>query len=188
MRRADLAGLPPVRLPPGFALRPFGRGDADRVFQLLIAGFAESSWTPRALRRHFMRSELWRPERMTLVCRADWPVAVAVAWQGRTQPASRGMLQWVTTDAAYRRRGLGRAAVLGALAWMRGQGLRDVYLVTEVWRPAAVHLYLGLGFRPWMEASTAMPAQWVDALGHLARGGYPAPPSPDQNEYTTNPT
>jgi GNAT superfamily N-acetyltransferase len=54
-----------------------------------------------------------------------------------------GYVQWVATDAEYRRRGLGRLAMTAMLAWYEA---RHVTVIELHATPVAEPLYLSLGF------------------------------------------
>jgi GNAT superfamily N-acetyltransferase len=86
----------------------------------------------------------------------------AVAISGRLpNPAHAdnrvGYVQWMSTEPDFRRRGLGRAVLLGLLEWCESMGVDNVELHAS---PAGVHLYRSEGFwegntglalrrRPW---------------------------------------
>ncbi|HUI02161.1 MAG TPA: GNAT family N-acetyltransferase [Acidimicrobiales bacterium] len=61
-----------------------------------------------------------------------------------------GYVQWMSTDVAFRRRGLGRAVLEALLAWYEEAGVDNVELHAS---PAGVALYRSAGF--W-EGSTGL--------------------------------
>jgi ribosomal protein S18 acetylase RimI-like enzyme len=58
-----------------------------------------------------------------------------------------GWVDYLGTRAELRGRGLGRAALLEGLAWMRRQGAERAALVTMSSNAPALHLYGAAGFR-----------------------------------------
>jgi len=82
---------------------------------------------------------------------ADRPIAVAVGVVDRHLPSPRrprglvGYLEWLATDARWRRRGAARLALAGLLDWFDAQSVP----VVDVHASAAARpLYDALGFRP----------------------------------------
>ena len=82
----------------------------------------------------------------------DGVVGTATAWHN---PDFRGMdhgrLHWVAVTPAHQGRGLGRLLVVKALLLMRRWHAR-AYLTTQTTSWIAIHLYLDLGFVPYLAA------------------------------------
>jgi GNAT superfamily N-acetyltransferase len=59
----------------------------------------------------------------------------------------RGYLQRLAVDPTVQGRGLGRALVADALAWLRRRDVTHAVVNTQVTNDRALHLYLSMGFR-----------------------------------------
>lgn len=85
-----------------------------------------------------------------------------------------GSLQWVMTDPAHTGKGLGRAVVTAATSTLDSGGYEHVYLSTDDWRLPAIHVYLELGWNPYLNAPD-MEARWLAIYEQLKRS-----PGPDE--------
>jgi len=173
LRRPTLDGLPDTRVPEGYGLRHFRPGDETDWQAVYDAAFPDIPNRVREKVSELMGSDIWNPDRVSLACLADRPVACAVAWEPPWNAPVTGMVHWVATHPAHRRRGLGRAVVLNILRWMRDGGLRDAVLITEVHRTAALRLYLNLGFEPDFGAAVDMDRRWATVCENLLRENPP---------------
>jgi mycothiol synthase len=168
LKRPGLEGLQEPLAAPGYTLRHFLAGDEAAWAAVYAAAFPEQ---PDPLHIHenvFLKSPLWRPDRVWFACREDVPVACTAAWEdvGLWGPGT-GQVHWVATHREHLRRGLARATVLAALRWMRQNGSRDAVLVTQDYRAAAIRLYLQLGFVPHLGAFPDMAARWAKVAAQL---------------------
>jgi mycothiol synthase len=169
LRRPTLDSLPDSRVPDGYRLRRFRPGDETDWQAVYDAAFPDIPDRVSEKVSELMASDLWNPDRVSLACLADRPVACAVAWEPPWNAPGAGVVHWVATLPAHRRRGLGRAVVLDALQWMRRTGRRTAVLITEVHRTAALRLYLDLGFEPDFGAAADMDRRWALARENLSR-------------------
>ena len=173
LRRETLDGLPAPRAPEGYRFRRLRAGDEAGWQALYDAAFPDIPDRVHEKVSDLMASDLWNPDRVSLACLADRPVACAVAWEPSWNAPGTGMVHWVATHPAHRRRGLGQAVVLDILRWMRDGGHRDAVLITEVHRTAALRLYLALGFEPDFGAAVDMDRRWATLRENLRRGDQP---------------
>lgn len=58
----------------------------------------------------------------------------------------RGFVQRLAVDPAAQRRGIGRALVLDALAWLHADGIDEILVNTQEGNEPALALYQQLGF------------------------------------------
>lgn len=79
-----------------------------------------------------------------------------------------GSLQWVMTDPLQTGKGLGRIVVAAATATLAGGGYNRIYLSTDDWRLPAIHIYLELGWKPFLHAPD-MEARWKAVYEQLKR-------------------
>ena len=169
MRRADLDGLPPVRLPPPYHLRSYRPEDAPGWLRLLRETIGPS-WTERRWRTELATDPALDLAGLFLAVRAD--SVVGSAW-GRpldpANPADAGYVQLVAVDGEHRGHKLGYWLTLRALHHLRGRGARDAVLDTEDHRLAAIELYLRLGFAP-LPTHPTHARRWTDVLRELGRG------------------
>ncbi|MCK7490737.1 MAG: GNAT family N-acetyltransferase [Comamonadaceae bacterium] len=102
----------------------------------------------------------------------DGIVGTTTAWR---DPGFRGVdhgrIHWVAVTPAHQGRGLGRLLVTRALVVLRRWHVR-AYLTTQTSSWIAIHLYLGLGFVPYL-AAPEQAAGW-----DLLRREAPHPPRP----------
>jgi ribosomal protein S18 acetylase RimI-like enzyme len=82
----------------------------------------------------------------TPLARARWTGSGLAAFAMSGAAGANGYLQRLAVHPDGRRRGLARALVEDALAWMRGVGVERVLVNTGVANTAALALYAGFGF------------------------------------------
>lgn len=131
----------PLALPRPNAVRRARR--ADRPAALAVDAVAFSA--PWRLDEPGLREALAAtPTVRFRVATADGRV-VGYAIAGRAGP--RGYLQRLAVHPAAANRGLGRALVVDALAWLQRRGARRALVNTQEGNHAALHLYEALGFQ-----------------------------------------
>jgi len=155
MIRESLEGIADVAVPAGYRLRAFAPGDEPSWAHVeTAAGEFEDE---AAGRGHFAKEfgpHLAEMSERCLLLESDRDVVVgtATAWR---DPGFRGMdhgrLHWVAVTPAHQGRGLGRLLVVKALLLMRRWHAR-AYLTTQTTSWIAIHLYLDLGFVPYLVA------------------------------------
>lgn len=185
MRRADLSGLPELRLPEGYTLRSFRPGDEPHWERIVAAAFGWNRSFGREIRSHFC----FRPERVLFVCAGDIPVATACAWQEPEWEDNCGYLHMVGVDPDHAGRGLGHAVSLAALERMALDGKTQAVLETDDFRLAAVKTYVKLGFRPvagterldarWREVFRKLGLPYGASVSYATRPGSSAGPNED---------
>ena len=152
--------LQPLRLQPGYWLAPWASNLLEAHADVKHRGFrndsdAEIFPTFRSYERCLCLMEAisgsssFLPEATVLIAfgeNGDLFEYVA-AIQGMQHSKEVGAIQNVAVLPDYRRRGIGRALVLGSLHGFRKSGVRRVTLEVTADNIPAVRLYEGLGFR-----------------------------------------
>jgi mycothiol synthase len=144
-----LAAPPVVRLPPGYTLRTYRRGDEARFYEIMeLAGWP--GWNETKLRPWLARIP---PESWFVIIYEQTGEIVATAMglrdHSELQPFG-GELGWVAADPAHAGRGLGMAVCAAVTARLIDAGYRNIHLYTEHWRLAALKTYLKLGYVPFL--------------------------------------
>jgi GNAT superfamily N-acetyltransferase len=153
MARHDLEGIREVPVPAGCRVRTFRPGD-EATWARVETAVGEFSDEARAL-EHFA-SEFGpyageMRERCLFLETADGEVVgTTTAWRNPAfQGRDWGRIHWVAVTPAHQGRGLGRLLVIEALQLMRKWHTR-AYLTTQTSSWVGVHLYLTLGFTPFV--------------------------------------
>jgi mycothiol synthase len=152
MRRPTLEGLPPPRVPAGYALRTYRPGDEGAWGAIMESeqGIG-AGWTVEKVRAAMMDRPQFEPDGLFFVTsdsEGGRPVASAAAWRVPPEERATGYVHMVCALPEHRGRGLGRLVTLATLHFMRERGFTDALLETDDWRLAAVRTYLALGFVP----------------------------------------
>ncbi len=163
-----LLGSPPaVELPEGYRLRQYTDADADAYLALMqMAGFR--TWDREQLAKT-LPSVL--PGGFFL---AEWKAtgALVATAMARHRPIeghpNGGELSWVGADPDHKGKGLGAAVCAAVVARFLQAGYRDIYLLTDDWRLAAIEVYLRLGFEPLLFCE-GMAERWAKVLAQLGR-------------------
>ena len=168
MRRA-LADLPPVVVPDGYALRCFRPGD-EQAWATLMAGNGElGEWNVEKAAAYFAADSRMPLDGAFFITVDGVPVATA---QLHLKPggtyAPTPEVGWVAVHPAHQGRRLAAVVSLAVMHYAAAQGHREVYLLTDDWRLAAVKTYLNLGFEPWLVDATA-PERWRAVREQLER-------------------
>jgi GNAT superfamily N-acetyltransferase len=136
-------------------VRAARRSDLSRIVDLVAAMFAElgtptvpTSWSATVATA--LDARLGRDvAAYVTVDEVDEPVAVAVGLVDQRLPSPRrptgrvGYVEWLATDANYRRRGAARLAAAELLRWFAAEGIKTVDVHASA---AAQALYADLGF------------------------------------------
>ena len=155
----EAATRPPVRpLPEGYALCTFRLGDAAEHLRLMhTAGFAE--WGEKELADAIEKS---LPDGFLVIrhIQTDRIAASAIAQRVPLDGfIEGGELNWVAADPEHRGKGLGYAVCAAATRRFIESGRQWVCLRTDDFRLAAIKVYLGLGYVPYLFAPD-MRARW----------------------------
>ena len=97
------------------------------------------------LTRYASNPALFKEDGFFFIRHGERYVATAFAWQDELD-TSVGHLHWLAVIPKYQRCGLGRVLTLHVLKYHKERGKKSVYLITEVYRHAAIKLYKNLGF------------------------------------------
>ncbi len=152
-------------LPPGYALRQFGPGDEAAYEDLFHLAFADEGRLPETLARvlhgSFFVIEHLASGHLVASC-----VALGVGNSPRHPGA--GQLGWLVTDPSHAGKGLG--TIVSALATNRllAERFTRPFLGTEDFRPAAISIYLRIGWEPFIYAP-GMAERWQAILARRGR-------------------
>jgi mycothiol synthase len=134
--------------PDGVTVRPFepGRDEAAwvAVNNRAFAGHPEQGgWTVATLRAR--EAEPWFDRDGFLLAERDGEL-LGFCWTKIHQPHGWGEIYVIGVDPAHGGGGLGRALVIGGLAYLARQGAGTGLLFVDAANDAAVRLYRSLGF------------------------------------------
>jgi ribosomal protein S18 acetylase RimI-like enzyme len=156
--RATLAMLRPARLGPlaatdvpGIAIRPIAPGEEGRALHALNHAWA-GTWNFRPLTRRALERDL-AGQREGFLVAVDAEGRIAGTVHARFDPSGQnldgGPYAWIsnlTTDPAWRGRGLGRALLGAGIAALHRQGATSVMLGVDAGAAAPLTLYRSTGF------------------------------------------
>ena len=155
MVRPSLEGVGDLPVPPGYRIRAFRPGD-ERWWARVETAAGEFADEARALERfasEFGPHASEMTERCLLLeSEGGEVVGTTTAWRDPGfQGKDYGRIHWVAVVPAHQGKGLGRLLVVKALLLLRRRHER-AYLTTQTSSWIAVHLYLTLGFVPFLTA------------------------------------
>ena len=166
MRLDSLEGLPEMRLPEGYALRPMAADETWAYLEVMNRSNFAGETGPAWFDKTFSGVPEYDPSYLQIIWREDRPVAAAAAWHRDEEGVRYGLIHWVGVLDSERGLGLGKAISLAALRRLRQRGFERAMLSTGPWRLAAVASYLRLGFRPWPSESAPQDV-WDQVLADL---------------------
>ncbi len=149
MRRLTHQGLPELRLPAGYALRPYRTGD-DGIWADLINRAGDlGEWDTAKVHEKLTGLPQFHPEGLLFVTTdKGTAVATACAYLEDADDWRSGRLHMVAVVPEHRGRRLSCWATLAVCTVFRRWGVPAVHLTTDEYRLAAVKVYVNLGFRP----------------------------------------
>jgi mycothiol synthase len=164
-----LASPPEVRLPEGYALRTYQRGDEAtwRTIQNSAEPVPPGVQLDELLKRYL---SLALPNGLFFTIHLASGEAVATA--GALHNTRDGMfpfggeLGWVATIPAHRSKGLGSAVSAAATRRLIGAGYESIRVGTQDHRLPALKVYLRLGYVPYLYAAD-MAARWQQICARL---------------------
>jgi len=174
-RPGPLPTVPPA--PEGAAVRPATPADRPALARLLTEAFDDATWDEERVDRELLANA--DVPRTWVVASADEATSSLLATASELvlpgKYGDAGCVHWVATGLAARGRGLGAVAVLACLTGFAERGLTSAVLNTDDGRPAAVRVYLQLGFVP-VTRDDAETAAWSALLPTVlsGRSGSPA--------------
>ena len=138
---------PEVSLSAGYTLRTYRDEDRRAYLEMMsLAGF--EGWTSEYLAKS---READLPEGLLVV---EHEASGALVATSRAQDKPReahpegGEVAWVAASPDHRGRGLGAAVTAAATVRLLDAGYRNIYLLTDDWRSAAITTYLRVGYVP----------------------------------------
>jgi putative acetyltransferase len=140
---------------PGFHVRRAEPGDAGELVELaLVVGSEPEGWlvtngTWRSVsdERRYVRAIRRSKAAAVLVAQSPEGIVGRLSLSRDPHPASRHVADLgLMVAAGWRRRGVGRALMLGAEEWAREVGIRKLELHVLPYNEAAIGLYESLGY------------------------------------------
>lgn len=166
MRRDDLAGLPALSLPAGYALRSCRQGDGEHWARIINESFGSEHTVDNFL-AIMVHPPCYRPDRLFFIVDPEGiPCATAGAYQFPAWGEQTGYLHYVGVRPAYQGRRLGHAVSLAVLRKFSEDGMTNAVLQTDDFRFPAIKTYLGLGFHPLIVHEN-QPERWRAVLAAL---------------------
>jgi ribosomal protein S18 acetylase RimI-like enzyme len=156
-RRLDRP-LPTAPAPDGIVIRPLaGECELPALVELHQAVFATAG--ARDERLALMRDPAYRPELDLVAVASDGALAgfctcTLSAVEDQRHGRREGWVELLGTDQSRRRRGVGRALLLGGLRQLTLQGAERALLGVTSWNTSAQRLYRSVGFQ------TSYPLRW----------------------------
>jgi ribosomal protein S18 acetylase RimI-like enzyme len=134
-------------------IRPIEDGDVEAVVALWEACGLTRPWNPP---RADIDRARGRPNSEVLVLEAEGRLlgTVMVGEDGH-----RGWIYYLAVAPGARGRGLGRALVAAAEAWVRARGIRKIELMVRRANAAVIGFYEALG---WREEPVTVLSRWLD--------------------------
>lgn len=141
---------------PGFHVRRAEPGDAAELVELALAVGSEpegwlvtnGTWRSVADERRYVRAIRRSKAAAVLVAESPEGIVGRLSLSCDPHPASRHVADvGLMVAAGQRRRGVGRALMLGAEEWAREVGIRKLELHVLPYNEAAIGLYESLGYR-----------------------------------------
>jgi mycothiol synthase len=152
--------VPPI--PSGYALRPFRAGDDDAYQDLFRLAWADESALQHTKKHALSDGFLVIEHEVSGLLVAS---CVAFAPESPEHPHD-GSLGWLVTDPAHTRRGLATALAATVTTRLVEEGYAMPWLGTEDDRLAAIAIYLGLGWQPYLY-NGGMEARWRAIFARL---------------------
>lgn len=134
---------------PGYRIGPATPSDRPALSRLLVDAF-DDTWDEDRVDRELLANpavaRTWLVR--ALADNDDEILATSSELLNPERYGDAGCVHWVASSTRARGRGLGTLAVLATLAGFAERGLASAVLNTDDGRPAAVRVYLQLGFVP----------------------------------------
>lgn len=140
---------------PGFHVRRAEPGDAGELVELALAVGSEpegwlvtnGTWRSVSDERRYVRAIRRSKAAAVLVAQSPDGIVGRLSLSRDPHPASRHVADLgLMVAAGWRRRGVGRALMLGAEEWAREVGIRKLELHVLPYNEAAIGLYESLGY------------------------------------------
>ena len=147
MSMTDFSNVPAVQMPPGYQLRTYRPGD-EQAWADIMNRAGMGSWNVEKARAELFASPRFVPQGCFLATCHEVPVSAATAFLEDPPNNEVGQLHMVATRPEHRGRGLARQCSLAVVHFFSGRGFREVYLLTDDFRLAALKMYLTMGFQP----------------------------------------
>ena len=149
MVNPELRNAPSYNVSPDFQVHWYQQGNEESWIAIHKLADQYNTITPELFFQQFTSDFFHLSERQFyLLDKTGKAVATATAWAENHGPFSGfGQLHWVAVVPELQNRGVGKMIVTVACQRLLALGYRRAFLVTDTFRPAAIHLYEKFGFR-----------------------------------------
>ena len=159
LEKDDLDNVPTIALSAGYQLRSYREGDEEGISRIYAASQLGNE-TSEIVRTNILSAPCFRPERLFVIEHDGELVGTAAAWiESREPDLDVGYLHMVGVKPEHRGNRLGAILTIAAIGYTRQEGRHRQRLLTDDWREAALHTYLGLGYYPLIVDETH-PERW----------------------------
>jgi mycothiol synthase len=166
MEKTPLAGLPAVRLPSGYSIRPISLEEGSLWEQVMEQSYG--GYGPGTFQEIMVENYDYDPERVRIMFDENGqPCATATSWRQHYRWGSGiGYVLFVGVVKSYQGHGLGFQITLHLLHDFVEHGFQSAILETDDYRLPAVKTYLKLGFLPRIVRSQQY-QQWDNIFASL---------------------
>ena len=166
MVRPNLEDLPELKLPVGYGMRTYRKGDEVHWAHIISDSFGGRERTAQDTENEITSREVFVPDGLYFATYRDVPVGTACAWRQSVDEKDVGYVHMVGVVAEHTGHKLGKWVSLAVLFYFRDNGFKCSILDTDDFRIPAIKTYLNLGFIPvYVEAS--QPERWSDIFEKL---------------------
>jgi GNAT superfamily N-acetyltransferase len=153
MVRKDLENIPDFAFPPGFLLRAYRPGDAERWTEIQLLADELNEITGQLFGQQFGYDNALLAQRQLYTVDAQGEaIGTGTAWfNDHFEGARWGRVHWVAIRPAYQGRGLAKPLMTALCRRLRELGHTRAYLSTSSARRAAINLYRRFGFEPFIK-------------------------------------
>ena len=144
MHLYNFNNLPAVKLPSGYKIRTFRKGD-EKVWCRIINRCLNGNWTEKAFTERFKSKKQFDPDSLFFLVHGNETCGTVLAWR---EEKHIGQLHFLGVLPSHRGKNLGYSLSLVALDYFRKKGIKEVFLYTDDFRLPAIKIYLKLGFKP----------------------------------------
>lgn len=148
MVRPNLNDLPELKLPQGYDIRTYRKGDERHWARIISDSFGGRERTAQDTQHEITSRDVFVPDGLYFATHRDTPVGTACAWRQSVDEKDIGYVHMVGVVAEHTGHKLGKWVSLAVLHYFRDNGFRCAMLDTDDFRIPAVKTYLNLGFIP----------------------------------------
>ena len=184
MVRPNLDDLPALKLPAGYGMRTYRKGDEVHWARIISDSFGGRERTAQDTENEITNRDVFLPDGFYFATHRDVPVGTACAWRQSVDEKEVGYVHMVGVVAEHTGHKLGKWVSLAVLAYFRDNGFKCSMLDTDDFRVPAIKTYLNLGFIP-VYVEEGQSKRWSDIFDKL---GLPSMAAQILNVKETLPT